>query len=217
LKARAELWVKLKVSDLVVETAWLTLTEKLDFAGELRGLARYFCWFMGVENGDSEEVMEELVRVVSLDSVFFNPNKHRYAMIVRKQDSKGSEADGELQSGRGDFSPEDDFNLRPAPQSASSGAGEESQSLYVCDCLITESGRTRADGYTRRLNSRLKGVEVSGMKAGEIWRMIVGAEDGKEAARKVESMAVTRSRREGLLLNPHYQSFEIIAVRPLDT
>ncbi len=216
MKARAELWVKLKVSDLVVETAWLTLTEKLDFAGDLRGLTRYFCWFMSVENEKSEEVIEELERVISMDSVFFNPNKHRYSLIIMKDFPKGSEAGEGAQSRRGDFSPEDDFTLRPELTSGRAGGDARAETLYACDCLITESGSPRSDGYSVRLNSRLKDVTISGMKAGEVWRIIVKAENGKEAADKVESMAVTRSRREGLLLNPHFQRFEAIAVKPLD-
>jgi hypothetical protein len=49
------------------------------------------------------------------------------------------------------------------------------------------------------------------MKYGEVWRIIVGASSEKAALGDVEKMLVSRSRREGLLLNPHYQEYEIIA------
>jgi hypothetical protein len=67
-----------------------------------------------------------------------------------------------------------------------------------------------------RLDTRLDGVVVSGLKAGEVWRIMVCASDQGEATRKTEKMVVTRSRRDGLFLNPHYQSFEIISTSRLE-
>ena len=38
----------------------------------------------------------------------------------------------------------------------------------------------------------------------------------RRRSRTVERMLVSRSRREGLLLNPHYQTYEIIATTRLE-
>ncbi|HSG29564.1 MAG TPA: hypothetical protein VLA34_13875, partial [Candidatus Krumholzibacterium sp.] len=97
------------------------------------------------------------------------------------------------------------------------GDGAGGGRLYACDLLVTETGTDRGPGYAARLNSRLEGVEVSGVISGEVWRLIVRAADEEEARSRVEEMAVTRSRREGLLLNPHYQQYGFIGTRLLET
>jgi hypothetical protein len=76
---------------------------------------------------------------------------------------------------------------------------------------VRERNGEREAGFTDRLNGRVRGVRVSGMKAGEVWRIIIAAASEGEALDAVEKIAGTRSRREGLLLNPHYQSLELIA------
>lgn len=202
MKARAKLWVKLKVTDLVVETAWLTLTEKLEFGDILYGLAKYSCWFMTCEGSDSESIINALDRVISLDSAFTNQNKHKYSLIVEGENRSSGEDGKEGVLRRGDLQPEKDFLFRVEVGSAE---------LYVCDFLVSELESDKDKSYADRLNGRLDGVFVSEMRAGLVWRMIVRADSKDDAAEKVQKMAVTRSRREGLLLNPHYQEFEIIS------
>ena len=88
--------------------------------------------------------------------------------------------------------------------------------IFACDLFVSEQGGGKDKGYASRLNARLDGAKVTGMKSGEVWRILVRAEDVEEAARKVEGMAVTRSRKHGLLLNPHYQAFEFIGTAEID-
>jgi phosphoribosylformylglycinamidine (FGAM) synthase PurS component len=202
LKARAKLWVKLKVTDLVVETAWLTLTEKLEFGDLLYGLAKYSCWFMTCEGKNSEVIINALDRVISLDSTFTNQNKHKYSLVVEGEGASSGEDGKEAVLRRGDLQPEKDFPFRAEAGSAG---------VYACDCMISELESDKDKSYADRLNGKLDGVSVSEMRAGLVWRMIVRADGKDDAAEKVKKMAVTRSRREGLLLNPHYQEFEIIS------
>ena len=88
--------------------------------------------------------------------------------------------------------------------------------LFAFDCLVRERRPDRETGFTERLNARLRGVAVSNMKCGEVWRLVVGAPAERAALAAVEAMLVSRSRREGLLLNPHYQTYEILATTRLD-
>jgi hypothetical protein len=87
--------------------------------------------------------------------------------------------------------------------------------LYALDCLVRERRPDRETGFAERLNARLKGVAVSSMKCGEVWRLVVSAPSERSALATVERMLVSRSRREGLLLNPHYQTSEILATTRL--
>jgi len=191
MKIPVQLWVRLKVIDLVTQTAWMTLVEKLNFADRLRGLTHYWYWGMEAEGADAKGICAEIDRVIRLDSAFTNQNKHLY----RIEAGQGP--------GRGDLSLENDLRV----SRDASGSGD----IFAFDCLVRERRPDRETGFTDRLNARLRGVTVSRMKYGEVWRLLVSASSREDALGDVERMLVSRSRREGLLLNPHYQTYEIIA------
>ena len=208
MKTQVQLWVRLKVIDLVTQTARITLSEKLNFADVLRGMTHYWYWGMEAEGADAKGVLAEIDRVIRLDSAFTNQNKHLYRLTA----GAGLVL--------GDLALEKDFAITGADVPATApfgapapgrGAGTAGTGLFAFDCLVRERRRDREAGFAERLNARLKGAKVSDMKYGEVWRLIVGAPSEKAALGDVEKMLVSRSRREGLLLNPHYQEYEIIA------
>jgi len=201
MRFKVELWVRLKVADLVAQTAWMTLTEKLDFSSDLHGMVRYLYWGFEAEGESAEKVIEELDRVVRIDSSFTNQNKHLYLLRVI-EDKPGAEF-----IAAGDLSLDRDYPVHDAD--AIVGTGNK---RYACDLLVRELRSDRAEGFVSRLVSRLKGTKVSGMKAGEVWRLIINASGDEDAVKKVDNMAVTRSRREGVLFNPHYQTSELIGI-----
>ncbi len=205
MKSRVELWVRLKVVDLVAQTAWMTLTEKLDFAGALRGIVRYSYWGMDAESDSKEEIIEEIDRVIRLDSAFTNQNKHTYFL-------KAWDPDGGKDLDKGGISRGDLDLRRDYPGYVEKSNRSAGRSIFACDLLVREQSGGKEQGFLARLDSRLEKVEISGMSSGEVWRLVVEAETREEAAEKVEEMAVTRSRREGLLLNPHYQRYEILGM-----
>lgn len=186
--ADIELWVRLKVTDLVAQTAQMALAEKMGFEDDLRGIVRYSYWSMTAEGGSLDAMIDAIDREIRLDSAFTNQNKHHYLL----------RAGGEGRSlYRGGLELDKDYP----------GAAE---GVFACDVLVTGQDRRSDEGFTERLAPRLEGVEITDMRSGEVWRLLVRASGAEEAAGKVERMAVTRTRREGLLLNPHYQSFEIL-------
>jgi hypothetical protein len=196
MKTEARLWVRLKVIDLVAQTAWMTLTGKMGFAGDLCGILRYSYWAMEAEGESASAVCEAIDREIRMDSAFTNQNKHLYSLVV---DGGGAGA------ATGGLSIDRDF-----PRVKCGGR------IFACDLFVSEQGGGKDENYASRLNARLDGAKVTGMKSGEVWRILVRAEDVEEAARKVEEMAVTRSRKHGLLLNPHYQAFEFIGTAEID-
>jgi hypothetical protein len=201
--AQVELWVRLKVVDLVAQTAWMTFIEKLALGDLLRGLVHYSYWRMDAEGAGKEDLLEEIDRVIRMDSAFTNQNKHYYRLLVAGKDEgvptmERLLAGAEIRS-RGDLVIEEDF-----PR----GDGGE---VYALDLLVREKDTGREEAYLDRLNARLDGVRVTQLQAGEVWRLLIRAKDAEDAAGKAQELAVTRSRREGLLLNPHYQEYEIIS------
>lgn len=192
--ARCDLWVRLKVIDLVAQTAWITLTEKLGLEAELFGLARYSFWRMEIEADDGQAALDEIDRAIRLDSAFTNQNKHLY--MLRMDDGQA----------RGDLLLDKDYPVL---------TGNGGRSGYAVDCLVRELDTDREKGYLDRLNMRLENVRVTDLVAGEVWRILLDAGNEKEAVQKVERITVTTSRREGLLLNPHYQQLEILSATPI--
>ena len=195
MKTEANLWVRLKTIDLVAQTALMTLTDKMGFVDDLCGMLRYSYWAMEAEGESASAVCEAIDREIRMDSAFTNQNKHLYSLVV----SGGDGADA------GDLSIDRDF-----PRVKCGGR------IFACDLFVSEQGGGKDEAYASRLNARLDGAKVTGMKSGEVWRILVRAEDAEEAARKVEGMAVTRTRKHGLLLNPHYQAFEFIGTAEID-
>jgi len=227
LKVRCELWVRLKVVDLVTQTAWITLTEKLEYGENLKGLSHYSFWGMELEGASVDEVARDVDRVIQMDSTFTNQNKHLYrllAMDAEKFHSARENAGGN-NAAIASFLPgrDDIFSLgtlvieKDYPKLESSPGG-----AFSFDCLIRPVLRERELPYMNRLNERLKKAQVTNERlkkaqvtdivAGEVWRITLLADDLKSARDEIESMVVTRSRRKGLLLNPHYQRYEIISI-----
>jgi hypothetical protein len=148
---------------------------------------------MELEGPDKDKTLADVDRVIRMDSAFTNQNKHVYLLEVDGGPSAGGLALG-----------------KDYPVMEEKG---DARWTYAVDCLIRELTTAREDGYRERLNARLESVEATGVVAGEVWRMLVRAGSERDAIDLVESIAVTRSRQQGLLLNPHYQRFEILAVR----
>jgi hypothetical protein len=197
MKTESKLWVRLKVIDLVAQTAWMTLTEKMGFAEDLCGMLRYSYWSMEAQGESAGAVCEAIDREIRMDSAFTNQNKHFYSLAVS--------GDGE-EAASGDLRIENDF-----PRTDCGGR------IFACDLFVSEQGGGKDRGYQSRLNARLEGTKVTGMRSGEVWRILVRAENAEEAARKVEEMAVTRSRKRGLLLNPHYQAYEFLGTTEIES
>jgi len=218
LKVICELWVRLKVIDLVSQTAWMTLTEKLKLEGTLAGLRHYNYWRILLEGDGIEEVAGEVDRVVRLDSTFINQNKHfyrLYALSLEEYDSMRSEdrvtslsaisMKGAKLFTTGDLSLDRDYPDTGGLQTRG----------FIFDCLIRSLDGRAEGGYRNRLNGRLEGCSVEDVVAGEVWRIALGAQDEEDALRKIEGILVTKSRREGLLLNPHYQRYEVLSRQAL--
>lgn len=208
-----ELWVRLKVGDLVTQTAWMTLTEKLGLADELCGLAHYTYWGMTADAPGGDAALDEIDRVVRMDSAFTNQNKHRYRLLMRESEPGAGRSGANVLSpsivdltSRGDLVLEKDLPLR--------GEGKQPagrKRIFVFDCLVRELRPDRERGFEDRLNGLLRGMTVSRLRYGEVWRVLLFARNAGEARERLDRLMVTRTRREGLLLNPHYQRFEIVS------
>lgn len=202
--------------DLVAQTAWITLREKLGYGDELLGLRRFSYWDMETGANGGEGMMDEVEQVITLDSTFTNQNKHLYRLMM-------TDKSGNIEVSRGTLSFEHGFSDKRRPDSARADgtlAGHQGKSppddsvsgCYTVYSLIREKGQLREEAYTDRLNKKLNHGMVRVIEAGEVWSIKVVADAEEKAVRLVKDMLITRSRREGLLINPHYQDYRIINI-----
>jgi len=76
--------------------------------------------------------------------------------------------------------------------------------------------RQRGGGDARALQWFRQHTElpVSSVERGRWYRIHVTAPDAAEARRRVEELAVSRARRNGLLANPHAEAIVVLRVEP---
>lgn len=76
--------------------------------------------------------------------------------------------------------------------------------------LVTDPHDGSAEGMLSALQGRLGyGGKVTGLTKGLLWTMVLDTDDSEEAKRLASEMAETKSLDKGLLVNPHFQEFEV--------
>lgn len=76
--------------------------------------------------------------------------------------------------------------------------------------LVTDPNDGSAQGMLAALQGRLGyGEKVAGLTRGLLWTMLLDTADPAEARRLASEMAETKSLDKGLLVNPHFQEFEV--------
>lgn len=97
------------------------------------------------------------------------------------------------------------YEVRTGTQAAARDASGHQAAVLVTDPLDGS-----AEGALSALQGRLGyGGRVSGLLKGVLWTLELACENDEEARRLAEEIAVTRSREQGLLLNPHFQECEV--------
>jgi phosphoribosylformylglycinamidine (FGAM) synthase PurS component len=87
---------------------------------------------------------------------------------------------------------------------------EDAEGTYAVSVLITDTNGGGGAGILEALQGRLGyGDKVAEVLAGNLWVLVVKAESREQAEAIAEAATVTRSREAGLLLNPHYQDYEM--------
>lgn len=80
----------------------------------------------------------------------------------------------------------------------------------VTQVLVTDPDDGAAEGMLGALQGRLGyGGRVTGLLRGVLWTLELDCKSGEEARALAEEIAVTRTRGQGLLMNPHFQECEV--------
>ncbi len=83
--------------------------------------------------------------------------------------------------------------------------------LWRVEVLVTDAEGAQAPEIEQALTERLGYADqVAAVRQGILWTMLLAADSADEARSIAESITVTTARDEGLLVNPHFQAWEII-------
>jgi hypothetical protein len=176
-----ELVVSLRVPDVVAATALRALKERLDFDKTLHGLRRHDYHRLRIDNGDESRAQKLAYALIEKTTTFVNPNKHSYSIKL------------------------DDRYLVPVKSAPKLPDGVRNVRLLVLP--DDDEDRTGAVNMLRR---KLEEPAVSSLSSGVLWELFIRADDDRRARNIALDIAVARERTKGLLLNPHYQRYEIL-------
>jgi hypothetical protein len=222
IEVDSELVVFLKDADLIASTAFLTLTGKMGYSGKLLGLKRFdfFRFTLGCKDSDDpENALSRLISVLSAQSTFFNRNKHhfflecRWAGKVKRFGTdlavaqRGLRADIMKSLGKGGA------NLDI--QSGSKRVILEGDSVLVAEFLVQERESEERVALSNKLSAEMAGYPVEFKDKGVLWWLAVRGRDEAEISAFVDEIAVTVKRGRGLLLNPNYQDYRMLAIRKM--
>jgi hypothetical protein len=177
--------------DLHAATAVRVMVGRL--AGGERLAALHRCEFHVLADGTTGWTAARLLDT----GRFFNPNKHHYGLFVHAGSGAGDDT--------GEPLPADwPGDLRDTDLEALAG---DAAGLY--DRLL---GGVATDGCTAVDVAAWSRDDSGPVTSGVLWRLVLRAAPA-EAGALAEQLAVARTRKEGLLLNPHMEAWRT-AVRP---
>ena len=83
--------------------------------------------------------------------------------------------------------------------------------VWPVEVLVTDAEEAEARDIEQALHERLGYAEqVASVAQGVLWTMKLAAPDPGAAAQLAEQITVTQTRAEGLLVNPHFQAWQIL-------
>lgn len=91
------------------------------------------------------------------------------------------------------------------------GQPTQQDSLWRVQVLVTDIEGAEAPEIEQALTERLGySGQVAAVRQGILWTLLLAADSADEARSTAEAITVTKSRDQGLLVNPHFQSWEIV-------
>ncbi|MCP4572317.1 MAG: hypothetical protein GY838_08175 [bacterium] len=191
MTTRTVLLTSHKGVDLHAATAVRVMKDRL--AGGDRLAALHRCEFHVLADGTAGWSAERLLDT----GRFFNPNKHHYGIFAHAGDGAGKDTGRPLPA---DWPGE----IRSTDLETLAG---DATGLY--DHLL---GGAVAAGYTAVDVAAWSRDSAGPVTSGVLWRLVLRAQP-EEAGALAETLAVARTRKEGMLLNPHMEAWRT-AVRP---
>ncbi len=91
------------------------------------------------------------------------------------------------------------------------GGPIQQEGLWRVEVLVTDAEGAQANDIQQALTQRLGyGEQVAAVRRGILWVLLLAADNADEAREIAEQITVTTARDQGMLVNPHFQAWEII-------
>ncbi len=185
MKRVIELLVALKTKDTVALTAKDTLQRDMGYGDRLESMSREDYWAVTVGERSEDEAVRLADELATQTKIFVNPNKHAYRTAVR----------GKTDPAAAGF---------PAP-------GGGARDAYQVRVLVEYREDEKALLVRETLRSTLGyGRMVEEVARGTLWTLSIRAGDEAAARDMAEEISVTRGIRQGLLVNPHSQTYRVL-------
>ena len=92
------------------------------------------------------------------------------------------------------------------------GGGGDGDGTHTINVLVTDPADASPAGILGSLQGMSAyGEVVQGVRRGVLWTMKLVADSEQQAMKMAEDITVTRSQSQGLLMNPHFQEYEMWA------
>ncbi len=217
MKIDVKLSVFLKGADLVAETAYLTLIEKMHYEGRLSNLKRFDFFRFDIDSDAPERTASDLKTLLDRQSTFYNRNKHGHILHCRWEGGEfreGPEPDILRRRFYGEMSKPSDFK----EVAEFHGKMEEKKVIirvnrfFLVESLVEDREAMYRSALAGKLQAGLGGVPVAVPSSGTLWWLLLVADSETEARATAEEIIVSERRDKGLLLNPNYQRFEIASI-----
>jgi len=221
MRIEVELSVFLKGADLVAETAYLTLLEKMHYEGRLSNLKRFDYFRFHIESDMPEKIVSDLKSLLDRQSTFYNRNKHGHILHCRWEGGEfreGPDTEGLRRRFYGEtIKPSDpkevaEFGGRKADEKVII----EKKRFFLVESLVEDRDESYRSGLSGKLQTGLGGIPVAVPSSGTLWWLLLVAGSKEEARATAEEIVVSERRDKGLLMNPNYQRFEIASIAQIE-
>ena len=211
--------VALKGIDPVINTAYLTLTGKMGYSGNLLALNRLESYEFTVGCADTASTLQRLRDFVSTQTIFYNRNKHNYFLDCRWDGDRHTEgtpidrleslADQAARWGQIDKPQDLDGQATPPRVILSDNP------VYRAEVLVEDIDTAARQSLVEKLEAELSTTPVSVSELGTRWNLALRVESKEEARRVAGEIAITEGRNRGLLLNPNYQRYTLLSLNQI--
>jgi hypothetical protein len=212
--------VALKGIDPVINTAYLTLTEKMGYSDNLLALNRLESYRFTVGCLDVASTLQRLREFVSTQTIFYNRNKHNYFLDSEwngQHHTEGTPIDRleSLAEQAARWSKVDESQDRDG-QAAAARVILSENPIYRAEVLVEDIEPVAKRSLAAKLETELATTPVSVSELGTRWYLALRVESDDVAKRVTHEIAVTEGRNQGLLLNPNYQRYELLSLGKID-